>query len=95
MLLSVLFLSGCSPMNKKDVQDGAAEKWAEVGFAIQGYEGYQWGFWGPFGYGGAKVWYNLRRIPDNGITYTGYLVKWGDELQVYGPEAIDAIKPSH
>jgi hypothetical protein len=74
------------------IKKHAAIRWKEVGFKIIGYYGYQWGFSiGP--YGGAKVWYILRKIPDNGITYSGYLQRWGDEIHVYRIRAYDAIKP--
>ena len=92
-LLSICLLSGCSSSNLDHVKESAEETWKQVGYNIVGYEGFQWGFWGFRGYGGAKVWYRLEQIPDNGITYTGYLQQWGDEIHIYGPFAIDAIKP--
>ena len=83
---------GPNSNNLEDVKNNAKTTWNSIGFEIVGYEGYQWGF-GYGDYGGANVWYNLSKIPDNGITYTGYLVKWGNEYHVYGPTAIDAIRP--
>lgn len=76
------------------VKERAAAKWRAQGFEVVDYEGHQWGT-GGYGtpYGGAKVWHRLRKIPDNGITYSGYLERWGDELHVYGPTAADAIRP--
>lgn len=69
-------------------------RWREMGYEPVAYEGWQYGSGLIFtSYGGAKVWYRLRNVPDNGITYQGYLQRWGDELHVYGPKAIDAIKP--
>jgi hypothetical protein len=87
---SVLFGSS---FNLSYVKEHAAARWREVGYEVIGYEGYQWGFWGPGGYGGAKVWYSLRRTKpdDRGVIYTGSLYRWGSELHVYGPRAIDAI----
>lgn len=76
------------------VLEHGERRWIEVGYEPVAYEGYQWCRSVFFSeYGGACVWWRLRNIPDNGITYTGYLKRWGDELHVYGPFAIDAIKP--
>jgi hypothetical protein len=91
----MLFLVGCSSGNLDYVKDKAPEKWKTQGFEVVDYEGYQWGTGGINSYGGAKVWHRLKKIPDNGITYSGYIQRWGDELHVYGPDAIDAIKPNN
>lgn len=90
----VAMLSGCSASNLDYVKEQATERWSELGFEVVGYQGHQWGGLG-FGtpYGGAKVWHELRTVPDNGITYSGYLSRWGDHLEAYGPFARDAIKP--
>lgn len=92
--LVALFFGSCNPSNKDYVKASAAEKWRAQGFEVVDYEGYQWG-WGIRGtnYGGAQVWHRLKKVPDNGITYSGYIQRWGDELHVYGPFAADAIKP--
>jgi len=93
LFIICLFLTGCGAGNLDHVKDRAADKWAKQGFEIVDYEGYQLGFWfGP--YGGAEVWYRLKKVPDNGITYSGMLERWGDEIHVYGPMAHDAIKPN-
>ena len=84
---------GCTNGNLDYVKEHASNKWAKQGFEVVDYEGYEFGFMGFNSYGGANVWYRLKKIPDNGITYSGYIQRWGDELHVYGPEAIDAIKP--
>jgi len=42
-------------------------------------------------FGGAKAWYRLRKIPDNRFTYDGYLIRWGDEVHVYGPDVTEPI----
>ncbi len=83
-----------SSTNISWVKARSSAKWRAQGFDVVDYEGYEWGT-GGYGttYGGAKVWYRLRKIPDNGITYSGYLKRWGDELHVYGPIAVDAIRP--
>jgi hypothetical protein len=95
IVLSVLFLFGCSSGNLQDVKDKAPEVWKQNGFKVVGYEGYQWGKWGIFSsYGGARVWHRLENIPDNGIIYSGYIQRWGKEYHIYGPHAIDAIRPS-
>lgn len=94
MLVSVLFLSGCSARNLDDVKTNSESTWKQAGFQIIGYEGYQWGFVFPFSnYGGARVWYTVHKIPDNGITYHGFLMKWGTEYHIYNLKAIDALKP--
>lgn len=94
----VVFLLSCAiggSWNREWVMERAPEKWAKQGFEIVDYEGYQFHYGIPFsGFGGAKVWYELRKVPDNGITYTGALIRWGDEVQVYGPDALDAIRPN-
>lgn len=86
-------LIGCSSGNKDYVKEHAEARWQEYGMTTVAYEGFQWGFWGLNTYGGARVWYRLQAQPDNGITYTGYLQRWGDEIHIYGPSAIDAIRP--
>ena len=93
VLLSTLLTVGCSSGNLEEVKNKAEETFESVGFEVVGYEGFQWGFWGFNTYGGANVWYRLNKIPDNGISYTGYIQRWGDEYHVYGPKATDAIKP--
>jgi hypothetical protein len=86
--------AGCSNSNLEYVKERGPARWKEVGFEPVGYQGHQWGKLG-FGtsYGGARVWWELRKVPDNGITYSGFLVRWGDSLEVYGPTARDAIQP--
>lgn len=91
VILVALALVGCAS-NVDYVKERGAARWREVGYEPIGYEGYQWGLWFGPGYGGASVWWSLRRVPDNGTIYTGYLRRWGDELHVYGPHAIDAIR---
>lgn len=94
LILLAALLAGCSASNLEHVKAGASERWKELRFEVVGYQGHQWGLWGlGTEYGGAKVWHELRAIPDNGITYSGYLVRWGDNLEAYGPFARDAIKP--
>jgi len=90
--LIVIFISGCSYANLDYVKQHAVKTWESVGYEVIGYEGFQWAMTYTPNHGGAKVWYSLKR-QDNGIIYTGFLYRWGDEIHVYGPEAIDAIKP--
>lgn len=91
----VLFgLVGCSSSNSDFLKENAASRWEKQGFSVVDYEGYVFGLGLPFiSYGGAAVWYRLKKIPDNGITYSGYLRRWGDEIHVYGPFATEAISP--
>lgn len=95
-LVFLLLIAICagSATNVSYIKLHAKEKWAKQGFEVVDYEGYNWSFGGygtPFG--GGKVWHRLRKIPDNGITYSGFLIRWGEELHVYGPKACDAIQP--
>lgn len=85
--------TGCSSANLEEVKKVAPARWQELGFQIVGYEGYRWGQHLAPGYGGAQVWYTLHRIPDNGITYTGSLQKWGNEYHNTAMAAYDALKP--
>src|SRR5262245_42910954 len=87
-------VSGISSRNLAYVEARAAPAWKQQGFEIIGYEGFNMRG-PPFGgvYGGACVWYTLKRIPDNGIIYEGCLQRWGDEIHAYEIRAMDAIKP--
>jgi hypothetical protein len=80
--------------HKDWLKERASEKWEAQGFEVVDYAGF---WWGPnirgTNYGGAHVYHRLKKIPDNGITYTGSLSRWGNEIMVYGPSACDAIKP--
>ena len=94
LAVGVILICGVgSSGNLSYVKERAEEKWKKQGFEIVDYEGYNFGS-GGFGtsYGGAKVWHRLRKIPDNGVTYSGYLQRWGDEIHVYGRTAIDALR---
>lgn len=93
--IAMFGLSGCGSANREYIKERAEQRWEEVGFRVIGYEGYQWGFWIGGKWGGACVWYMLEPVKSNGIHYSGYLQRWGDELHVYGPKAIDAIKPNN
>lgn len=88
------FLGIGSPANLQEGKAVSEARWKEAGYAVVAYEGFQYGWWLGGCYGGAKVWSQLRAIPDNGIRYTGYLKKWCDDgWQIYNITAIDAIKP--
>lgn len=91
-VLMLLALAGCSASNVPDIKNHAVETWRQAGFQVVGYEGYNWT---GFGQWGGCVWYTLRRIPDNGITYDGCISKWGDEYHIYQITALDAIKPKN
>ena len=95
LLVTIVFLiEGCMSYSNLDyVKDNAEQRWKEMGFEIVGYDGFQWGFTPWPAYGGAKVWHVLKRIPDNGITYGGYLQRWGNEIHMCNMTAYDAIKP--
>lgn len=85
ILISIIFLTACSPSNKDWIEERAEAKWNKQGYEVIDYEGFQWGFLG-FGtpYGGAKVWHRLRKSGGSNTTYSGYLTRWGDEVHVYG-----------
>jgi len=90
----IIMLYKGSVANVDWVKNRAVAKWQKQGFSVVDYDGYQMGtFLFGSSYGGAHVWHRLKKIPDNGITYSGCLMRWGDELHVYGPFAADAIKP--
>lgn len=92
LILAVVLLQGCSSSNLDYVKEHGEARWREYGFEPVAYEGYRWGGHAGGTYGGAKVWWRLKSVPDNGITYSGYLQRWGDELHIHGPIAIDAIR---
>jgi hypothetical protein len=93
-LCFVVFSTLWGKWNLDDVKNRSETRWLETGWEPVAYEGWQMGTGIPFtSYGGAKVWYRLRNIPDNGVTYSGYIKRWGDEYHTYGPFAIDAIRP--
>lgn len=92
-LVVVLLLTRLiSSANTEYIREHAEARWAENGFTVQGYDGWEIGpiFYGS--YGGASVWYKLGK-EGNDITYEGALRRWGDELHVYKVRAIDAIRP--
>lgn len=91
-IVFVIFISGCSYSNLDYVKKRANETWESVGYSVIGYEGFEWAATLTPWHGGARVWYSLKR-DNNGIIYTGSLWRWGDEIHVYGPKAVDAIKP--
>lgn len=93
LVLTFLASSCYCSANKEEVQQLAPAKWKAQGFEVVDYEGFEWGLWFGGSYGGAHVWHRLKKIPDNGITYSGHIQMWAGELQVYGPNAVDAIRP--
>lgn len=88
----LIYLAVGTTANLDHVKARAEARWQEVGYQVVGYEGYQRGVTLLPEYGGARVWYSLRRAETN-IIYTGYLTRWGNEIHVYGPRAVDAIAP--
>jgi len=92
VILLIIIVTGSSG-NLDYVKDRAEETLNEHGFDVVGYEGYKWGFGGYNNYGGARVWYTIKKQSDNGITYNAALQRWGDEIHLYNLKAVDAIKP--
>lgn len=94
LLLLGLTLVSCHSGNKEWTLERACSKWQAQGFECVDYEGWDFGFGVPFtSYGGANIWHRLKKVPDNGITYSGYMRRWGEEIHVYGPKAVEAIPP--
>lgn len=93
-LIAIALLAGCSSGNVEDVKAHAAATWRQAGFEVIGYEGYTLGLYLGPNYSGGNVWHTVRRIPDNGVTYHGYIEKWGDEYHIYSLTAIDVIRPA-
>ena len=91
LILAAALLSGCSMQYVDEIKTAAPSAFAQAGFQIVGYEGYQWSSLDTYG---GRVWYTLKRIPDNGVTYHAFLSKWGTEYHIYKLEAIDALKGS-
>lgn len=92
----VIGIGGCSAWftvgsssNREWLVQKAPDKWEAQGYKVIDYEGYQWGF-GGYGtaYGGAKVWHRLER---NGRLYSGWVMRWGEEVHVYGPTAVSIV----
>lgn len=94
ILMLMVLLSGCGSSNVPEVKANAPAVWRQAGFEVVGYEGYQNGRC-LFVYGCGRVWHTMRRIPDNGIVYHGFIEKWGGEYHIYNLAAIDAIKPGN
>lgn len=82
-----LMATGCA-RNVDEAKACAPKAFQEMGYEIIGYQGYNLSLI----YGGL-VWYNLRKVPDNGITYEAAVSPWAGECHVYGLKALDAIKP--
>lgn len=100
ILLTLLFLmGGCVYKGYQHVdylKANAETEWKRIGFEVVGYNGYVLGHGLIFtDYGSARVYHTLKKIPDNGITYNGFVMKWGNDIRVYPPEAVDAIRPSN
>ena len=94
-LLVLLLCSGCGWGNKDAVKNNAVAVFKQAGFTIVGYEGYQLGMGIPLtSFGGADVWYIVKKIPDNGIIYHAAIQRWGDEYHIYSLRAVDAIQPN-
>lgn len=85
------FFGGCNYRNVEIIKTNAPKAWADAGFEIIGYEGYQIGDF--TGAPGGKVWYVVQRKGDPKVRYHGYVTKWGDEYQIYNITALDAITP--
>lgn len=81
LLLIIICLNfiGCA-RNVNYIKSKAKARWEELGYEVQGYEGYQWSIQG------GDVYYLLKRKDQPRVLYSGFLNSWFGELQVYGPE---------
>jgi hypothetical protein len=94
LVVGALVLASCGSTNVEYVKERACAKWEAQGYECVDYEGYQWSP-GVFSYGRGDVSHRLKRVPDNGIRYSGKIERWGDELHVYGPTPNDGEVLSH
>ena len=77
--------------NKEYLVENAESRYAEMGFKVIGYYGWQSGFWLGGKYGSPQVWYLVEPIEPNGLKYKSFLSSWGEEIHVYNLQPIDAI----
>ena len=94
VVISTISISACGYANLDATKANACNAWRNAGYECIGYEGYQWGRWVGGPYGGADVWYTMRRSDTPGIVYSGYASRWGDEYHLYGPNVINAVIPA-
>lgn len=86
----LIFAPHLCSRNVDYIKARANARWAELGYTVTGYEGYQWS---PLA--GGHVWYQLKRADTAGVLYSGYLEKWGDEIHVYGPNPQETLRVLH
>ena len=84
-----MLVGGCkaSYRNVDDVQAVASRVWADAGFEVVGYEGYQASLFG------GNVWYIVRRASNDRVLYHGFIARWFNEYHIYNLNAIDALAP--
>jgi hypothetical protein len=86
LFISIPFIHSCNYGNVDAIKANAEKTFADAGFTISGYEGYQLG---DIPCPGGKVWYMLVR--DNTL-YNAMLCKWGTEYHIYSLTAKNAIR---
>lgn len=86
-----LNLAGVSYRNVLDIKEHAPATFAQLGFKIVGYEGYQIG---DFETPGGVVWYTATKLSNDKVIFSAAVSKWGSEYHVYHLRALDAIAPS-
>lgn len=93
LLVAMIFIMSCvGPGNLDYLRENAKEFFDQNGFEIVGHEGYTWGGVMPFtSYGGARVWYIVKRKGKDNTIYNCYLKRWGNEIHIYKFKAINAI----
>lgn len=90
LLIAVaIYFGGCSYRNVDTIKANAEKIWANAGFVIVGYEGYQIGVLQESP--GGRVWYIVARKGDDRILYHGCITQFGAEFHIYSLKAIDAI----
>jgi hypothetical protein len=85
ILATVALLTACGIVkdDRQWVQERSGPYYEQRGFKVLGYQGFNmWTI-------GRCYWYTLEK---NGTTYQSCLLKWGDEVQEYSLQAVDAIK---
>lgn len=78
LFLILIVLAGCT-VNIPILKAKGPAYLQSLGWVVDGYEGYQWGFWG------GKAWYTVHRKETPWAIYSIYLIYRGREVQFYTP----------
>jgi len=92
LILTTILSLNCGYGNKEYLQENGPAYLESQGFEIVTSEGFQIGLVVPFTeYGGAAVWYIVKRKDDPKTLYNLYLKRWGNEIHIYSIFALNAI----